>query len=147
MSVLKPEVREKWVAALRSGEYTQGTRALNRDGKFCCLGILCDLYHKETGQGAWIVQPYIGDDKTLAFTTNPTDPDAVSPITGTRLYTNHGMPPLKVWDWAFASGDSQFYGTNLPDTSEEAALLDLANMNDKGATFTKIADFIETKNL
>lgn len=37
------DVKEKWVAALRSGEYEQGTRMLSRDNKFCCLGVLCKL--------------------------------------------------------------------------------------------------------
>jgi hypothetical protein len=37
------EIREQWVAALRSGEYEQGQGALNSDGKFCCLGVLCEL--------------------------------------------------------------------------------------------------------
>jgi hypothetical protein len=36
------QVKAKWVAALRSGEYSQGESALKKDGKFCCLGVLCD---------------------------------------------------------------------------------------------------------
>lgn len=44
-----------WIDALRSGEYEQGSGALQtRDGKFCCLGVLCDVYRKETGDGAWV---------------------------------------------------------------------------------------------
>jgi hypothetical protein len=35
------ELKAKWVAALRSGEYVQGTAYLESDGKFCCLGVLC----------------------------------------------------------------------------------------------------------
>jgi len=38
------EVAEKWIAALRSGEYTQGTECLRSlNDTFCCLGVLCDL--------------------------------------------------------------------------------------------------------
>jgi len=37
------EIKAQWVAALRSGEYEQGQGALNSDGKFCCLGVLCEL--------------------------------------------------------------------------------------------------------
>lgn len=40
---LNPEVKAKWVAALRSGKYVQGTGRLCRDGKYCCLGVLCDV--------------------------------------------------------------------------------------------------------
>jgi hypothetical protein len=40
---MNPEIKAKWVAALRSGEYEQGhTYIRNRDNKFCCLGVLCD---------------------------------------------------------------------------------------------------------
>ena len=38
------ENREKWVAALRSGRYEQGTRYLNADGALCCLGVACEVY-------------------------------------------------------------------------------------------------------
>lgn len=38
---------EKWVAALRSGDYRQGFGGLHVNGKFCCLGVACDLYAKE----------------------------------------------------------------------------------------------------
>lgn len=38
------ELRERWVAALRSGKYEQGAGCLRtKEDKFCCLGVLCDL--------------------------------------------------------------------------------------------------------
>ena len=40
---MKPEIKQRWVAALRSGHYKQGPSALRRDDRFCCLGVLCDL--------------------------------------------------------------------------------------------------------
>jgi hypothetical protein len=41
---MNAELKAKWVAALRSGHYEQGRDALKtRDGKFCCLGVLCDV--------------------------------------------------------------------------------------------------------
>jgi len=40
---MKDVTKEQWVAALRSGKYKQGQSALQQDGKFCCLGVLCDL--------------------------------------------------------------------------------------------------------
>lgn len=46
---MDPEVKARWVAALRSGEYKQTKRALRLDGGHCCLGVLCDLYAKEHG--------------------------------------------------------------------------------------------------
>lgn len=67
------DVIEKWVAALRSGEFSQGTLALNRNGQYCCLGVLCELAaregvveKKEYGSGfGW--SAYDGD------TTSPTE--------------------------------------------------------------------------
>jgi hypothetical protein len=34
---------QKWVRALRSGKYKQGPEYLCADGKFCCLGVVCEL--------------------------------------------------------------------------------------------------------
>jgi hypothetical protein len=36
-------IKAQWVAALRSGEYKQGTNYLRKEDRFCCLGVLCDL--------------------------------------------------------------------------------------------------------
>ena len=37
-------MKKRWVKALRSGDYEQGRGALHSaDGKFCCLGVLCDI--------------------------------------------------------------------------------------------------------
>lgn len=45
---MNTEVKIKWVAALRSGEYKQGKRKLHGEGNFfCCLGVLCDIYQKQ----------------------------------------------------------------------------------------------------
>lgn len=45
---MNADLKAKWIAALRSGEYQQGSCALqSRDtaGRpaFCCLGVLCDV--------------------------------------------------------------------------------------------------------
>lgn len=41
---------KSWVKALRSGKYQQGRKALrNKDNKFCCLGVLCDISKKNLG--------------------------------------------------------------------------------------------------
>jgi hypothetical protein len=46
-------IKEKWVAALRSGEYKQGTCQLRNGSTFCCLGVLCDLYIKGHPEVGW----------------------------------------------------------------------------------------------
>ncbi|MFY1688153.1 hypothetical protein [Plantactinospora sp. WMMB782] len=44
---MKQEVKRKWVAALRSGEFAQGEGALRRTtpsgDRYCCLGVLCEV--------------------------------------------------------------------------------------------------------
>ena len=40
-------VKEKWLQALRSKEYEQNQGCLKNGNKFCCLGVLTDLYIKE----------------------------------------------------------------------------------------------------
>lgn len=44
---MKIEVAKKWVKALRSGKYKQTTGALCEDGKYCCLGVLCEVAIKD----------------------------------------------------------------------------------------------------
>lgn len=47
---MKSEIKEKWIQALESGEYKQGRGGLrNADDTYCCLGVLCGVYAKETG--------------------------------------------------------------------------------------------------
>lgn len=46
---MKKEIADRWVAALESGEYKQGQRRLRCNDEYCSLGVLCDLYSKETG--------------------------------------------------------------------------------------------------
>lgn len=43
---MNQEIKAQWVAALRSGEYKQGTGVLQCDDEYCCLGILCVLARK-----------------------------------------------------------------------------------------------------
>ena len=37
------ELKEKWVTALRSGEYKQGLKTLRDGDTYCCLGVLADI--------------------------------------------------------------------------------------------------------
>ena len=48
---MRKEVMKKWVKALRSGKFNQGTGTLkqyNSKGQpqHCCLGVLCELYNE-----------------------------------------------------------------------------------------------------
>ena len=50
--MMDPKVKKKWLSDLRSRKYKQGKDVLhkvdkNNDHRFCCLGVLCDLYIKD----------------------------------------------------------------------------------------------------
>jgi hypothetical protein len=38
---MNPELKVKWVEALRSGKYTQGHTTFKSSEGYCCLGVLC----------------------------------------------------------------------------------------------------------
>ena len=45
---MKPAIRARWVAALRSNQYKQIGQELHYGANcFCVLGVLCELYRKE----------------------------------------------------------------------------------------------------
>lgn len=114
---MKKEVADKWVAELRSGKYEQGKGYLNKDGKFCCLGVLCDLAAKE-GEVSKIDADipsgkYIQYDKSLKFAP-------ISVRTWSGLRTSGG---------AFRYSDKNFELYSLND--------------DDGLSFEEIANVIE----
>lgn len=51
MKKLNPEIKKKWVKALRSGKYNQCDGQLRQGDTFCCLGVLCDLHRKAMKKG------------------------------------------------------------------------------------------------
>lgn len=67
---MNPEVKSLWTAGLRSGEFEQGYGQLTKDGKDCCLGVLCKLGIRAgiqmevfTGEGGTVI--YDGEDSYL----------------------------------------------------------------------------------
>jgi hypothetical protein len=118
---MNPEVKARWVAALRSGEYKQGTGHLNSQGAHCCLGVLCDLHAKQTG-GQW---------------------DAPSYRSGGARYDGLSMGfPATVVDWAGL--DDSAHGAG-PELVIARAQLTAAAHNDRGRTFAELADAIEAQ--
>ena len=124
---LKPEIKALWLEALRSGEYTQGRFVLREQNSYCCLGVLCDLFIKETGQGCWVKpSDKYGEEEVWGFSLN-----------GSQIDT---LPPQEVYDWA-----------GSPCTTEELTLErsvegdSLSQINDEreGFTFLDIADLID----
>lgn len=120
---MKKEIADQWIAALRSGDYRQGQRALrNSDNEFCCLGVLCNLHaqaHPEIAAqqtNAWF---YLGRQGSLA--------DQVQEWAGIR------SPLGEVWE----DGESVIFSV------EGIEWYCLSDANDGGCGFVGIADAIE----
>lgn len=72
---MNARVKEKWLAALRSGEFTQAREYLrNRfvwGYGYCCLGVLCEVYRRETDDGEWDDGSFWTEDGSGGDTTLP----------------------------------------------------------------------------
>src|SRR3990167_1245866 len=53
---MNAKIKAQWVAALRSGRYTQGYGKLRSGGKYCCLGVLCALYNRRHKRPRWAIR-------------------------------------------------------------------------------------------
>jgi hypothetical protein len=110
-------VKQLWLNALRSGEYTQAQGVLRSNNGYCCLGVLCDLYIKE---------------HNLAWNYDPVELEY-------SIGNDLGTLPNSVMNWASVE-DSSPTVKLTPYTSPIA----LAKLNDDLEwNFTQIADVIE----
>ncbi|MEM9067149.1 MAG: hypothetical protein AAGE52_01545 [Myxococcota bacterium] len=65
---MTPELKAKWLKALRSGDYKQGAHQLRTRKGYCCLGVLCDV----SGAGSWVKRGHgwqyeIGDEILVGY--------------------------------------------------------------------------------
>lgn len=111
----------KWVDALRSGRYQQGRGSLHgTPQEFCCLGVACDIYRQETGNGEW-QSPFEFEEDDTYFMLDG------------QLYQS--LPPTKVDD---------YFGIDPIYHKPEFDLPKFITMNDEDKlTFEQIADVIE----
>lgn len=125
MSKMNQEIKQKWLKALRSGEYKQGAGGLKRihssnnpSGKntfsYCCLGVLSEICGIENEAVKLDTGTLFSGIYYFKY-----------PMNCKRL-TN--MPPAI---WLKSVGISDYVGDEL------------AEMNDDGMPFIKIADWIE----
>jgi hypothetical protein len=88
---MNPEIKTKWLEALRSGKYKQGNRVLRKttddQDEYCCLGVLCDLISPEKWHkpeiGTWVAFLSTNGDKKRHF-----PPDEIMRVAG--LSTENG---------------------------------------------------------
>lgn len=122
-----PEIKERWVAALRSGDYRQTKGALRDSDGFCCLGVLCEITKEETGL-EWTVDGWF-DGSRIGLGGR------ISETVGIREATIplETIPPTQ----RHLAGD--------PRTVKRDYWL--SDLNDRGFTFDQIADLIEASDL
>ncbi len=115
---MNPEIKQQWIAALKSGNYQQGKQALRNGDKYCCLGVLCDIYSKEKN---------IEWQETIS---------AVLPATH-KIHESMGNLPDPVLEWANIDAHVATKGHDL-------TLRRRVNWNDNcGLDFEQIAQMIE----
>lgn len=128
-----PEIKQKWLTALRSGDYVQTKRFLQRDDKFCCLGVLCDIYGMENNV-KW-VNPNILDSDEDASEVLDVFPEYNLDVM--EFMDETEILPVFVVHWAGLSEPNPQVVVH-PDL-----YVDLASLNDSGYSFDEIADLIE----
>jgi hypothetical protein len=123
---MNPQVKEKWLTALRSGEYKQTDGALRDSKGFCCLGVLCDVYTKENNK-EW---------ECVVFSDE---------ATGHYWKFDGSMEtlPQTVIDWAELDDNCPEvrYVIDPNYTIDDKYLI--ADLNDRGINFKVLADLIE----
>lgn len=126
-------IKNKWLHALRSGEYKQDVGALNTGHGFCCLGVLCDIYSQEN------------DVPWKKEVTDFEEDGCVKSMHGEM-----SVLPKKVMEWA-GLGDKSFYLNSYTTTDpglisegREKREVEVTDLNDEyGFTFKDIANLIE----
>ena len=116
---MTPELKGKWLEALRSGKYKQAKGVLHKfNAGYCCLGVLCDVLGKE-----WI-EPLRVD-------------------TGVAGHDHF----VKAYGFLVSEGRIERY--SLPSVVAEELGIDaghldvLVGMNDQGIRFKRIAQYID----
>ena len=123
---MNPVIKAQWISGLRSGEYVQGKGALSRDGRLCCLGVLCEQAVKAGVISKLAVNNsvYYGDSQE-----------------GSVL-------PDSVREWA-GMPDTGIYSNNPHVTLDDGGNASLAELNDGERygehTFRQIADLIDAQ--
>lgn len=110
---MNKELRDKWVVALRSGKYQQGTGYLRKGHGYCCLGVLCDVVDPTRWEGATTVG---------YFYYNPTDGHRNSDV---------AYLPEEIRALAQLPAGTESELTRMNDTPDE------------NLSFAQIADWIE----
>lgn len=135
---MNTEIKKKWVTALRSGKYPQGSRGQLRkdiltDGvdvsHFCCLGVLCDL----------AVEEGIISDPEF----HEVDGTGYEYVYGDEADSSWSYLPRSVFTWAGLPSSNPRVTVQGEKNYSLSALNDGNLDTGKRYTFDQIADLIE----
>ncbi len=152
---MNPIVKALWIADLRSCKIPQGKGRLRRlsENKIpigdCCLGRLCEI----SNLGEWITEPSRTD--VLRYQIKQ-----VIGIGKVSLYgSSYNYLPVGIREWAGIDANGTIPGSDKLEVREELSRIvgidhrqfpqymnhgvELAQLNDMGVPFAKIADVIE----
>ena len=137
MSNIKdPEFKRQWVAALRSGEYTQCTGALHRKpvdgdpGGHCCVGVALEVAAK-----MGLISLEWMDDDAGGTAMYYVAPDGARQYSMPSHLTNDKLLYHLMWMVIDKNGN-MLYLSELNDAIKDGS-------GERGMTFAQIADLIE----
>jgi hypothetical protein len=132
---MNPEVKQKWIDALRSGDYEQGSEKLRGVNGYCCLGVLCDIYAREHDT-QWEFRGY----DELSDESNP------HPMDYWYFDDQSEFLPKIVMNWAGLKTHNPSVRVDIEDNfgDDNSFYTDeIANVNDSGYTFMDLSKIIE----
>ena len=126
---MNEQIKQDWIAALLSGDYTQGQERLRDGDRYCCLGVLCDLYVKSHNDLRWDANEIVDND---------------------NLFVEDVTLPSQVVRWAGLEEYGRGVFVEKANEELKKEQLSLAVMNDGGFSikphsFKEIAAVIEEK--
>ena len=134
---MKIDIAKQWIDALKSGTYQQGQGKLHAtdikgECMYCCLGVLCDLYMQQNPDELDVkVVTRKSDAFPQHFQMLSIGDDSIT------VYDNESVVlPLRVREWA---GMSDPLGRFTDSSHGQDSL---AELNDHGMSFAKLADVI-----
>lgn len=129
-TTMNPEVKQKWIDALRSGKYEQGSEKLRSVTGYCCLGVLCDLYAQEHN----VEWEFRGNEETN-----------LQPMDYWYFDDQSEFLSKIVMNWAGLKNDNPQVRIDVEENDEDSWFYTdhIANVNDSGYTFNDLSNLIE----
>jgi len=135
---MDPVAKRYWLDGLRSERYPQGTSALHRGDRYCCLGVLCEVA-RDHGLPIAVDRSDFGTGDTRTLYDSASQYLPASVVDWGRL--NDEDPTIEIdqeiVDWWMESGA---YST-VPFALHQISTL--SDLNDYGVPFALIAGLIE----